>query len=59
MGNIQILRSAKRRGITKALRKMILRRISIEITIGHMKIEGRLARNLRKGILGDVLHTAC
>ena len=30
--------------------------IAIEPTIGHMKIDGRLARNPLKGALGDALH---
>jgi IS5 family transposase len=30
--------------------------IAIEPTIGHMKMDGRLARNPLKGALGDALH---
>lgn len=54
--NIQILRSGQRKGVTKALKRMILRRSSIEPTIGHMKMDGRLDRNPLKGELGDALH---
>jgi IS5 family transposase len=54
--NIQLLRSGQRKGITKTLKKMILRRSSIEPTIGHMKMDGRLARNPLKGAIGDALH---
>ena len=35
---------------------MIHRRSAIEPAIGHMKMEGRLARNPLKGALGDALH---
>jgi hypothetical protein len=35
---------------------MIKRRSAIEPTIGHMKTDGRLARNPLKGALGDALH---
>jgi IS5 family transposase len=35
---------------------MIDRRSAIEPTIGHIKTEGRLARNPLKGELGDALH---
>lgn len=35
---------------------MIKRRSAIEPAIGHMKMDGRLARNRIKGALGDALH---
>lgn len=53
---VQILRSGQRRGITRAMKAMIKRRSAIEPSIGHMKTEGRLARNPLKGTLGDALH---
>ncbi len=53
---VQILRSGQKRGITRALRKMIHRRSAIEPAIGHMKMDGRLGRNPLKGQLGDALH---
>ncbi|ABM36708.1 IS5 family transposase [Polaromonas naphthalenivorans] len=53
---VQILRSGQRRGITRTLKAMIKRRSAIEPTIGHMKTDGRLARNPLKGALGDALH---
>ncbi len=53
---VQILRSGQKRGITRTLHKMIKRRSAIEPTIGHMKMDGRLARNPLKGPLGDALH---
>jgi IS5 family transposase len=53
---VQILRSGQRRGVTRTMKAMIKRRSAIEPTIGHMKMEGRLARNPLKGSLGDALH---
>ena len=53
---VRILRSGQKRGLTKRLKSMIDRRSAIEPTIGHMKTEGRLARNPLKGELGDALH---
>ncbi len=53
---VRILRSGQRRGITRTLKAMILRRSAIEPTIGHMKMDGRLGRNPLKGALGDALH---
>ena len=53
---VRILRSGQKRGITQTLRAMIHRRSAIEPAIGHMKMDGRLARNPLKGALGDALH---
>ena len=53
---VQVRRSGQRRGVTRAMKKMIKRRSAIEPTIGHMKMDGRLARNPLKGALGDALH---
>ena len=53
---VQILRSGQRRGVTRTMKAMIKRRSAIEPTIGHMKSDGRLARNPLKGALGDALH---
>ena len=53
---VQVLRSGQRRGITRTMKAMIKRRSAIEPTIGHMKMDGRLARNPLKGALGDALH---
>lgn len=53
---VRILRSGQRRGITRTLRAMINRRSAIEPAIGHMKMDGRLARNPLKGQLGDAIH---
>ncbi len=53
---VRILMSGQKRGITRTLKAMIYRRSAIEPAIGHMKMEGRLARNPLKGALGDALH---
>ena len=53
---VRILRSGQWRGITRTLKAMIKRRSAIEPAIGHMKMDGRLARNPLKGTLGDALH---
>ena len=53
---VQILRSGQRRGVTRTMKAMIKRRSAIKPTIGHMKSDGRLARNPLKGALGDALH---
>ena len=53
---VQILRSGLRRGVTRTMKAMIKRRSAIEPTIGHMKMDGRLARNPLKGTVGDAMH---
>ena len=53
---VRILMSGQKRGITRTLKAMIKRRSAIEPAIGHMKMDGRLARNPLKGALGDALH---
>lgn len=53
---VRILRSGQKRGITHTLHAMIKRRSAIEPAIGHMKMDGRLARNPLKGALGDAIH---
>jgi IS5 family transposase len=56
LDGIRILRSGQKRGLSRTLHRMIKRRSAIEPTIGHMKTDGRLARNPLKGALGDALH---
>lgn len=53
---VRILMSGQKLGITRTLKAMIKRRSAIEPAIGHMKMDGRLARNPLKGALGDALH---
>ncbi len=53
---VRLLMSGQKRGVTQRLKAMIKRRSAIEPTIGHMKMDGRLARNPLKGALGDAIH---
>ena len=53
---VQIVRSGQRRGVTRAIKARSKRRSAIEPTIGHMKMDGRLAQCPLKGALGDALH---
>lgn len=55
---VRVLMSGQKRGITRPLKAMIERRSAIEPTIGHKKMNGRLARNPLKGALGDALRAA-
>lgn len=51
-----VYKSGQKRGITKAIKKLLKRRQAIEPHIGHMKEEGKLRRNFLKGFLGDKLN---
>lgn len=48
--------SGAKRGITPAIHKRLKRRNAIEPVIGHMKSDGRLARNFLKGTNGDAIN---
>lgn len=48
--------AGRRRGITPTIRRELRRRSAIEAMIGHMKLDGKLARNHLKGSLGDAIH---
>jgi len=50
---VQIWHSEQRRGVTRGLKAMILRRSPIEPMIGYMKSDGKLGRNWLKGAFGD------
>ena len=52
----RVLISGTRKDITKALKKEMKRRSSIEPEIGHQKADGKLGKNWLKGILGDALN---
>jgi transposase, IS5 family len=45
-----------KRGVTVAIRKKLKRRNAMEPVIGHMKADGRLARNFLKGSRGDAMN---
>jgi transposase, IS5 family len=48
--------SGAKRGITPSIHKRLKRRSAIEPVIGHMKSDGRLARNFLKGSHGDAIN---
>lgn len=45
-----------KRGVTAAIKRKLKRRNAIEPIIGHLKSDGRLARNFLKGTLGDAMN---
>jgi len=45
-----------KRGVTAAIKRKLKRRNAIEPVIGHLKADGRLARNVLKGTLGDAIN---
>lgn len=51
--SLKVWLSGAIRGVTKAVEKKIKRRSAVEPVIGHMKSDGRLARNFLKGAEGD------
>ena len=51
----RVLISGTKRGLTPKLIADFQRRSAIEAEIGHMKTDGRLARCLLKGTIGDAL----
>jgi transposase, IS5 family len=55
-GNTAVFVAGRRRGITPTIRRELRRRSAIEAMIGHMKLDGKLARNHLKGALGDAIH---
>jgi IS5 family transposase len=48
--------SGSRRGVTPAIERKLKRRNAIEPVIGHLKSDGRLARNFLKGVEGDAMN---
>jgi transposase, IS5 family len=55
-GDTAVFVAGRRRGITPTIRRELRRRSAIEAMIGHMKLDGKLARNHLKGALGDAVH---
>jgi IS5 family transposase len=55
-GETAVFVAGRRRGIAPTIRRELRRRSAIEAMIGHMKLDGRLARNHLKGALGDAIH---
>jgi transposase, IS5 family len=48
--------AGRRRGLTPTMRRELRRRSAIEAMIGHMKLDGKLARNRLAGAVGDAIH---
>lgn len=55
-GTCRVLISGTKKDITKALKKEMRRRSSIEPEIGHQKADGKLGRNWLRGSQGDALN---
>jgi transposase, IS5 family len=55
-GDTAVVVAGRRRGITPTMKRELRRRSAIEAMIGHMKLDGKLARNHLKGALGDAIH---
>ena len=55
-GELKVWIAGAKRGVTKAIYKKLKRRNAVEPVIGHMKSDGRLARNFLKGVDGDAIN---
>jgi transposase, IS5 family len=55
-GATAVFVAGRRRGMTPTIRRELRRRSAIEAMIGHMKLDGRLARNHLNGAVGDAIH---
>jgi IS5 family transposase len=55
-GDPAVVVAGRRRGITPTMKRELRRRSAIEAMIGHMKLDGKLARNHLKGAVGDAIH---
>jgi IS5 family transposase len=52
--------SGHKRGLSPQMKRELKRRSAVEATIGHMKTDGRLDRNFRKGhAINALLAAAC
>jgi transposase, IS5 family len=56
LGELTVWIAGARRGVTAAIKKKLKRRNAVEPIIGHMKSDGRLARNFLKGVAGDAMN---
>ena len=55
-GTLKVWIAGARRGVTAAIHRKLKRRNAVEPVIGHMKSDGRLARNFLKGVNGDAMN---
>lgn len=54
--NLKVWIAGARRGVTAAIHRKLKRRNAVEPVIGHMKSDGRLARNFLSGVEGDAIN---
>ena len=54
--NLKVWIAGARRGVTAAIHRKLKRSNAVEPVIGHMKSDGRLARNFLKGVEGDAIN---
>ena len=54
--NLKVWIAGAKRGVTAAIHRKLKRRNAVEPVIGHMKSDGRLARNFLKGVEGDAMN---
>jgi transposase, IS5 family len=55
-GATEVVIAGRRRGLSPTMRRELRRRSAIEAMIGHMKLDGKLARNHLAGAVGDAIH---
>ncbi len=55
-GEASVMMSGRTRGLSPQMTRELKRRSAIEATIGHMKTDGRLDRNVLKGQTGDTMN---
>lgn len=55
-GTLKVWIEGTKRGVTQAIHRKLKRRNAVEPVIGHMKSDGRLARNFLKGMEGDAMN---
>lgn len=55
-GALKVWIAGAKRAVTAAIHRKLKRRNAVEPVIGHMKSDGRLARNFLKGIEGDAMN---
>jgi transposase, IS5 family len=55
-GATAVFVAGRRRGMTPTIKRELRRRSAIEAVLGHMKLDGKLARNHLKGAVGDAIH---
>ncbi len=55
-GEAPVMLSGRTRGLSPQMTRELKRRSAIEATIGQMKTDGRLDRNVLKGQTGDTMN---